>query len=135
MKKEDILNEFRALDKLCFEEHPNIVSVLCYSQLIGSYYAIDMEYCQSTLLDWIRDPISVNQNWELDDLHLYRDDKAKRWNSVGVIMRDVLLGLSFIHGCEEVHRDLKPSNGQYFRLIMLIYSSFQIRNSKSMENS
>jgi len=113
-RQEDILNEFRALDKLCFAEHPNIVAVLCYSRLTGSaYYAIDMEYCQSTLDGYIGDPIPVNQIWELDDLHLYRDDKAKKWNRIGIIMRDILLGLGFIHGCEEIHRDMKPSNGQY----------------------
>lgn len=98
-------------------------------------YAIDMEYCQATLLDYIRDPIPVNEIWELDDLHLYGDNKAKRWNCIGIIMRDILLGLGFIHGCDEVHRDLKPSNGQYAGLSMLIHSSFQSWQARSMENS
>lgn len=135
MREEDIQNERRALDKLCFEKHPNIVTVFRHSQLSGSsFYAIDMEYCQSTLQDWIRDPIPVNQIWELDDLHLYRDDDAKRWNRVGKIMRDILLGLGFIHSRKEVHRDLKPSNGHYTHYIMLIHSSLQIWQTKSMEN-
>jgi serine/threonine protein kinase len=94
-----------------------------------------MEYCQSTLLGYIRDPIQVNEIWELDDLHLYRDDKAKRWHRVGRIMRDILLGLNFIHECDEVHRDMKPSNGQYASLIILIHSSFQSWQARSMENS
>jgi len=55
---DDILNEFRAIKKLCLEPtHKNIVSIYGYGNLSDSlYYYIDMEFCSLNLEEYIYEP-------------------------------------------------------------------------------
>ena len=108
---EEIDNEFRAVDKLCREGNPNIVTVLkhfCMSD--KETYAIDMEYCDFTLEHYIQNPVRRVQLWPIDDSEYNGDENVKKWNRIGIIMRSILLGLDFIHSQNEIHRDLKPRN-------------------------
>lgn len=105
----DLLNEIRALDKLCKANDPNIVKVLkhgCFSRL-RYYYCIDMELCDLSLEQYIDDNsqsmISIDsKSYERAPLMI---------SHVWGIMKDTASGLDFIHSQKEVHRDLKPSNG------------------------
>src|SRR5579862_7136252 len=54
----DILNEFRAIKKLCLEcSHENIITIYNYGKLSDSlYYYIDMEFCSLNLEEYIYEP-------------------------------------------------------------------------------
>jgi len=57
LASEDIQNEIDAIEKVCQQGHRKIVQVYNHGYLKGSpYYSIDMELCDSSLSDYIRDP-------------------------------------------------------------------------------
>jgi len=103
LSEQEILNEFRAIQKLCIEDsHENVVAVYSYGALPGSlYYYIDMELCNINLQEYIYDFEGRGSANVLAPL----DTKG-----VLQIMRDVSRGLTFIHERKEIHRDIKPNN-------------------------
>jgi len=108
LSENEILNEFRAIKKLCVDHsHKNLVAVYRYGKLPDSlYYYIDMELCELNLEEYIHEfefKLSSTSQ-ELPSL-LPLDTK-----SLMLIMRDVSRGLAFIHENDEVHRDIKPRN-------------------------
>lgn len=110
LKREDIRNELRAVDKLCKSlHHPNIVSVLNYGTM-DRYYFLDMELCDLTL------EVHLRQEWDeataarLPYLSIPTSSRMKMSQILG-IMEDVAAGVAFIHLNNEIHRDLKPRNG------------------------
>jgi serine/threonine protein kinase len=94
----DIVNEARAITKLCAEKHQHIVAVFCHGWLNSSYYFFDMELCDMNLEHYIFGKEGPNF------VKIY--DEA----TVFDIFRQITAGLDFIHCHEEVHRDLKPRN-------------------------
>jgi serine/threonine protein kinase len=108
IRKQDVENEVRALDKLCTSKHPNIVQVLGHGKLKedGAFVYIDMELCDITLERYIGwEQVGDLVNWETI---IHKDEvRLHAYN----IMRDILRGLLYIHSLGEVHRDLNPRNG------------------------
>jgi len=111
----DIINEARAIDKLCiYERHEHIVAVLTWGKLQQSpYYYFDMELCDFSLDDYLQE--KRVPEFFLPELYHHQPSKSSLemrlwhlWN----IMEQVTTGLAFIHMKEEVHRDLKPSNSK-----------------------
>jgi len=122
----DVLNEFDAVQKLCQENHPNIVQVLAHGRLnpnLNSIYFIDMELCDLTLDDYAKGKILVPTlpNWKT----------AKENNTVlrliVPIICQIIDGVVFIHNHDEVHRDLKPSNSNVFQSMPAKLDQFCIR--------
>jgi len=87
---EAVVNEQRAVWKLCRESNKHLVAVLGVG-IIDSHYFIDMELCDRNLEEYI----------QTSDVEI---------NGVWGIMRDITDGVAFIHSHKEVHRDLKPRN-------------------------
>ena len=109
---EDIENEIRAVTKLCAKGHRNIIQVRGHDWLSGSpYYAIDMEYCELTLGEYIREKRNLGAPYHGRGVNANGDSRASKWREFCKIMLDIINGVAFIHSCKEVHRDLKPSNG------------------------
>lgn len=118
---EDVGNEIRAVTKLCAHGHKNIVNVRSHYLLQNSpYYAIDMEFCELTLADYIRGNrelvATVPVLYDSKGTANY-DPLALKWHAIGTIMQHICQGLSFIHSCNEIHRDLKPSNSEFQSII------------------
>ena len=99
---DDIHNEIRAIGKICKLRHRNVVEVLSICKDVWEKlpaYFIQMELCDGDMDSYIRRrhalgaPIGVLE--------------------VVAIMAQVLDGLVFLHGNDEVHRDLKPKNGTH----------------------
>jgi serine/threonine protein kinase len=131
----DALNEIRAVEKLCSQGYQNIVTVLRIFQF-GNSHVIDMEYCESTLKDYIDNFSSFIEKWPIVDLGDHYNDNAKKWSRIGKIMRDVLSGLAFIHSNREIHRDLKPCNGlSSIHALLKISLVFTSDRRSSLENS
>lgn len=110
IKKEDIDNEFRALNKLCKSGHPNIVQVLDYGQLKenGAFYFIDMEFCNASLEMYLQgQKVEGLSEWSVVR---QRDEVAEH---AYAILQHIINGLMFIHFLGEVHRDLSPQNGTH----------------------
>jgi serine/threonine protein kinase len=112
----DLLNEIRAIEKLCNKYNRNIVELFRHGSLQNSlFYAIDMELCDVNLQTYIQtdfdpsqpniEPVSIYKLEYLD-----RSQRITKWRGIVSIMLDVLYRLKFIHACDEVHRDLKPTN-------------------------
>jgi len=113
--KSEILNEFRAIKKLCCEHsHKNIIAVYRYGKLSdSSYYYIDMEFCDLDLEVYIHEPDTVGLSTSRRPPSLL----PLHSRSVLQIMRDVSRGLTFIHESHEIHRDLKPTNSMFLALL------------------
>jgi len=102
----DIENHARAVAKLCFSGHRNIVrafSQACYP--MPPVYCLDMELCSSTLADYIH---GVGY-WEgrLENMNPIEEKLSDMFD----IMRQLAEAVRFIHNSNEVHRDIKPTNG------------------------
>jgi serine/threonine protein kinase len=114
----DLLNELRAVGKLCNKYHKNIVEVLAHGKLqTAPLYAIDMELCHMSLEKFIKgdfDGIQTPQKSGIPSIYqrgsLGCSEMIKKWRDIIGIMTDILRGLKFIHAYGEVHRDLKPAN-------------------------
>ena len=104
----EILNEFRAIKKLCREHsHKNIIAVYRYGKLSDSlYYYIDMEFCALDLEEYIHEPDTVGSFTSRRPPSLL----PLHSRTVLQIMRDVSRGLTFMHENNEIHRDIKPTN-------------------------
>lgn len=120
---EDVENEVRALTKLCVKGHLNIVQVRSHDWLSGSpYYAIDMEYCELTLAEYIQEKRNP-----ANDRRANSYEKVLKWRDICKIMINIISGVAFIHNCNEIHRDLKPSNGVFAScttLTIVLYSKY-----------
>jgi len=105
LSEDEILNEFRAIQKLCIESsHENLVAVYRCGRLPDSlYYYIDMEFCDLNLQEYIYD-------FERRGSTASKGLSPLDTKAVLQIMRDVSRGLTFIHERKEVHRDIKPHN-------------------------
>jgi serine/threonine protein kinase len=105
LSDDEILNEFRAIKKLCIENsHENLVAVYRYGKLPDSpYYYIDMEFCDLNLHECIYE-------YERKDHSAFKGLSQLDTKALLQIMRDVSRGLTFIHEHKEVHRDIKPNN-------------------------
>jgi serine/threonine protein kinase len=117
IRKADIDNEVRAMNKLCKSKHPNIVQVLDYGRLKadGAFYFIDMELCEINLEKYIQgETISGLINWNAVRIREEVHDHAYK------IMQQILNGMIYIHCLNEVHRDLSPNNGISFSGTILI---------------
>ena len=115
LKKEDALQEVRAIDKL-FKTgiHENLVAVIAHGTILESpFYFIDMELCQGNLEDFLQgrhpETFRLSANPHFFGLEFEAD---ARWiGTAWDIVEQITSGIQFIHGCGEVHRDLKPRNG------------------------
>lgn len=127
LSESDVKNEVRAVDKLCDGSHINIIKIFGHGWLRNTpYYYFDMELCDSSLEDYIRDTesnsSSVDQTGELK-------------TQIMKIMTDIACGLYFIHSQGEVHRDLKPRNGAIIPESQWLTVSFVSERSVPLENS
>lgn len=113
MTRQDILNEVRAIDKLCnLDTHRNIVQVFRQGPLQSSpYYFFDMEYCPINLEKRIKDSESLLKPLSTGNGNQDFDTTFKSMFKVMRIVADITKGLAFIHSKGEVHRDLKPQKG------------------------
>lgn len=122
--KKDVENEVRAIDRLCKNSNPNIVQVLRHGllKLTPSYYCIDMEFCDSSLRQYMDgETVQYLQDWAV----IFRQGDERRHFILGFI-RQVLNGLIFIHDQGLVHSDLSPDNGKlsHIHINNDLFSSF-----------
>jgi serine/threonine protein kinase len=107
----DVDNEVRAINKLCKNNHPNIVQIFDYGQLKadGGFYFIDMELCEISLEKYMQgETITGLINWNTVRIQNEVHEQAYK------IMQQILNGMIYIHCLNEVHRDLSPNNGTSF---------------------
>jgi serine/threonine protein kinase len=70
-----------------------------------------MELCDFSLATYISgEDVPILENWTVA-----RSQKAFS-KAVASIMREIVDGLIFVHGHDEVHRDLCPQNGDFHYL-------------------
>ena len=107
VRKEDIENEIRAINKLCSIRHEHIVHVYTHGTLNpnSSYYCIDMELCSMNLEEYIQGKKTAGLRY------WFPASTPEDLLNVLEIMIQIMTGLSYIHGANEVHRDLNPQNG------------------------
>ena len=102
--REDISNEIRAIRRICTTGHANVVQVLCDWQedvrgVLTTFVVMElMDMNYATFLDKYCDEVDFWDDW-------FRNEPAV----FGPI--EMMKGLVFIHGMDEIHRDLKPANG------------------------
>jgi len=110
VSEEDILNEARAINKLCQGSHENIVTVFNHGRFNATFplYFIDMELCDINLEEYLLGTKSGIRG--LVD----RGTACKEGRHqflILAIMQQLISGLSFIHSHDEVHRDMVLQNG------------------------
>lgn len=110
ISNDDIMNEVRAVNKLCKSNHPNIIQVIQHGQLKRNtaFYFIDMELCDFNLETYAHgDDAGPLESWKIIQ-------SQGRVEVVTLhIMEQILDGLIFVHSQNEVHRDLTPQNGSH----------------------
>ena len=116
MNEQDLLNEIRAVQKLCNKYNRNIVEVIGHGKFKNSpFYAIDMELCEVSLEKYIQTEFNASAP-DIVPVSIYRSrylgrvERIAKWRGIVSIILDILHGLKFIHVHDEVHRDLKPTN-------------------------
>jgi serine/threonine protein kinase len=130
LRREDIRNELRAVDKLCKSlNHPNIVAVLNFGTM-DRYYFLDMELCDLTLETHLR------QEWDeatAAKLPYFSTPPSARMKMIQIlgIMEDVAAGVAFIHLHNEIHRDLKPRNGMPLLIVCQLTANSHVLLSRS----
>jgi serine/threonine protein kinase len=127
LSEDEILNEFRAIKKLCLEScQENLVAVYRYGKLPGSpYYYIDMELCDLNLQEYI---------YEFERRGFSSSFPPLDTTAVFQIMRDVSGGLAFIHERKEVHRDIKPNNSSSIGFHSLLIHSIVLFQRRGLED-
>lgn len=108
----DLQNEVRILKKIENHKHPHIIRILKHGSLEGSqYYHVDMELCQLNLAQYIYkkgewpDIVKQGRYFIATEGHM---------GHIWEIVKEIALGLAFLHKIGEVHRDLKPENSNIF---------------------
>lgn len=112
--RHDIANEERAIKKLCSGTNENIICVLGLGEFKHggeSYIYIDMERCDLSLTDYMKSIWAIAKTW-----HDLESEVFFATRSIWNIMRQITVGLRFVHSHNEVHRDLKPQNGIYTQI-------------------
>lgn len=118
-----VQNEIRAIRKLCNNTHKNVVNVFEVGRFRfhdNQYAFIDMQLCDLDLDQYMKSARVVNLVHE-DTTWQFRLRELQICN----IMRQISLGIAFIHGKKEVHRDIKPKNSitlAYSYLNLVLYS-------------
>jgi len=108
--EDDLMNEIKAITKICTTGHENIVQVLAHGWLLNSpYYFIDMPLCYKNLEQYLNGGFPDEVQTDLPVPYLRLGDKAVGMS--GFILEEIVGGLAFIHNRKLVHRDLKPRNG------------------------
>lgn len=99
------------MEKLCNLGHENLIKIYEHDMLQPNHavYFIDMELCEINLDEYI--------HGHLTDIHgLLNWDQVvcegQESFLIYTIMQQILLGLIFIHGHDEVHHDLTPQNNK-----------------------
>ena len=110
MTTEDVKGEVRAIRRICTTGHPNIVQVysdweeMWKGDLSLSCFIV-MERCDynfEALLNNEHESVDFWSDWFCDSQFV--DLKTKL---------QILEGIIFIHGMNEIHRDLKPANSTH----------------------
>src|SRR5271169_5762753 len=110
MKREDVQNEIRAVEKLCKPgTHKNIVTVLRHGPLDNSpFYYFDMELCDFNL-ETFSESLWKPATWEEMLTSTEKPfDIDSRMKTIWSMMSQIASGVLFIHLQQEVRRDLKP---------------------------
>jgi len=105
--KADVENEVRAVEKLCTNQHTNLVQVFDLGQMRSNstFYYIDMELCDISLGEYMQGSQTTN----LVSWNEFRNDLE----NLSIVSEDIIDGLIFIHSNDEVHRDLSPQNSKF----------------------
>ena len=115
VSEKDILNEIRAIDKVCKEPHDNIVRVLEHGRLPNSrYYYVDMVLCSLNLAQYLNGDYNAEIASTLAcSIKAIDRQTNRKMRTVWYIMEQVTTGLQYIHSLDITHRDLKPQNGAF----------------------
>ena len=71
-------------------DHPNLVKLYCYFTDIYNIYLLMELGCDGQLYDLMKKKPKLHEE------------------SVSIITREILEGLSYMHKCKIIHRDIKP---------------------------
>jgi serine/threonine protein kinase len=94
------------MERLCKSEHRNIIRIFEHGRVgDGAFYFIDMELCDINLEEYLegtKTGIRGLLDWKTAEA------EGQCLFLLVAIMQQLLNGLAFIHGKDEVHRDLAP---------------------------